>query len=190
MFCFKKDFDIIWDQKEVKLSTKNKKGDYDFEDFTGYIKFYNYECYVQKATFTIHIGDMNYIKKNKHDIMKNRITMFQGIINNGKLRCDVLDNSIVRNGIIFCRVSNNNTINQGFFDCDTWEKGIVNGGEIRCSLWKCGVFNNGKFYGEWLNGHFINGQFYGEWYGGKWKGGYFRGKCFVGDGTFYSIDKF
>ena len=213
----KKGKPLVWNDDEVKLSTVNGNGEYTFENFSGNIFLYDEKCVVENASFVYRVGNMGYIKgtclpHHPWDKMANRIVkFFGGVVREGELSCDTIENSVVDNAAVFCDYSTNNTVNNGRFYCGVWNKGTVNGGEIECHNWKCGIFNDGVFKGEhggieknkwhegvfnggvfkgkWCGGVFNGGVFNGEWYGGKWHDGQFRGESFVGDGTFDSVEK-
>ena len=189
-------FPLVWNDDKIALATADSNEDYEFENFTGYIRLYDDECFVENADFVYHIGNMNYLKGTASpirpfDIKVNNINKFQGVIKGGVLRCNILADTIVNGGKVYCKRASNIILNLGEIVCNEWERGNVNGGILNCKHWKCGSFNNVVFNGcKWSQGHFIDGEFNGNWYGGKWKDGKFNGVSFVGDGSFNSIEKF
>ena len=186
----KPDFNLVWNENKVGLSTAFQNGDYEFKDFSGYILLYDgLKCEVEHASFIYHVGNMAYIKRTasplrSYDSRCNRIEEFSGVIKNGELRCDDFVNSTLNEGTVYCKEVDNSIINNGNLLCTTWKRGTVNGGEVKCNKWLCGIVNSGIVKcEEWRNGIFKGGTFQGEWYGGEWHGGEFQGESFVGDGT-------
>lgn len=183
---------LVWNDNEVKLDNSYNYGDYEFENFTGYILCNGNKCFVENSNFVYCFKKETLIKRCVFS--DSHIRKFQGVVNNGVLRCKYFENSIMNNGEVYCLESNNSVINDGKFYCSNWLRGVVNNGVIQGFTteleWKCGVFNNGCFFkGNWREGVFNDGVFMGEWYGGKWKDGKFKGESFVGDGTFDGIEK-
>ena len=197
------------------LEVPKQPSEYHYDCFTGRIKFYDNDCQVRKAKFTIQIGEPAYlcgvVAKKASLYSLNKIIWEDGEVVSGNLSCSEWksgkfcgDNLYVDCGaenLIFCgnklecNIFSDGEVHSGDVNCEIWESGIFQGNVLDCEEWICGVFSGKQFRdkrtGEWKDGFFKCGKFNGIWKGGVWVGekGVWNGRVRIGDGTFSSVKK-
>ena len=81
---------FVWNEEKVSLGENSKNGTYEFENFSGYIKFGGTGCRVENASFTVIIRHIEYLT-GEHQPVKpqdaevNQIVWKDGTVVSGSL---------------------------------------------------------------------------------------------------------